>query len=105
MMFETTLSKREVEILELVARGYSNKAISEALDIRLQTVKNHLSNIFAKLGVNRRLSAARAHFAGTEQYAAPLRKILDGRSTNNKLPIHGAGGRLATVHPARRRAV
>ncbi|MCL5960906.1 MAG: response regulator transcription factor [Chloroflexi bacterium] len=53
------LTKREIEILELVNRGCSNKEISELLNIRLQTVKNHLSNIFEKLEVNRRFSAAR----------------------------------------------
>lgn len=51
------LSPRENEILRLVATGDSNKEIAEKLVISEGTVKNHLSNILAKLGAKDRLQA------------------------------------------------
>jgi DNA-binding NarL/FixJ family response regulator len=52
------LTKRENEILRLVASGFSNKKIGETLLISELTVKNHLQNIFDKLGVQNRTQAA-----------------------------------------------
>ena len=52
-----TLSPREQEIIRLVASGDSNKEIAERLVISEGTVKNHLSNILAKLSVKDRLQA------------------------------------------------
>jgi DNA-binding NarL/FixJ family response regulator len=52
------LTEREREILFLLARGASNREISEALYITGGTVKNHLSNILGKLGVRDRTQAA-----------------------------------------------
>ncbi|HEY7417828.1 MAG TPA: response regulator transcription factor [Ktedonobacteraceae bacterium] len=52
------LTEREREILVLLARGASNREISEALYIAGGTVKNHLSNILGKLGVRDRTQAA-----------------------------------------------
>ncbi len=52
------LTEREREILVLLARGASNREISETLYIAGGTVKNHLSNILSKLGVRDRTQAA-----------------------------------------------
>jgi len=52
------LSKRELQVLSLVAEGESNKKIAEALWISENTVKVHLSNILEKLQVNTRQQAA-----------------------------------------------
>ena len=49
------LTKREVEILHLLAEGLSNKEIAFRLSISEKTVKNHLSSIFSKLQVNDRM--------------------------------------------------
>lgn len=51
------LSERELELLLEVAKGYSNKEISERLFISENTVKKHLNNIYSKLGVKSRTSA------------------------------------------------
>lgn len=52
------LSAREREIVGLVAQGYKNKEMAEKMFISEQTVKNHLHNIFDKLGVSDRLELA-----------------------------------------------
>ena len=52
------LSEREKEIVQHVAQGFRNKEIGEKLFISEQTVKNHLHNIFDKLGVSDRLELA-----------------------------------------------
>ena len=52
------LSQREREIVALVAQGFKNKEMAEKLFISEQTVKNHLHNIFDKLGVSDRLELA-----------------------------------------------
>lgn len=52
------LSHREREIVELVAQGLSNKVISSRLDLSENTVRNHLSNIMEKLGMQNRVQVA-----------------------------------------------
>jgi two-component system, NarL family, response regulator DegU len=52
------LTKREVEILQLVAEGLSNEEIGKKIFISRKTVKTHLANIFDKLQVNNRFKAA-----------------------------------------------
>lgn len=60
------LSAREIEVLELVARGKSNRDIGRELFLSEATVKSHLVHIFTKLGVNSRTRAvAAARDAGT----------------------------------------
>lgn len=54
---ELGLSKREMEILELTAKGLSNKEIADRLFLSLNTIKTHLSNMFLKLDVQRRTQA------------------------------------------------
>jgi DNA-binding NarL/FixJ family response regulator len=51
------LSAREIEVLDLIARGNSNKEIARALKISDQTVKNHITSILRKLAVNDRTQA------------------------------------------------
>ena len=56
----TTLSPREMDVLMELERGGSNKHIARALDMTEHTVKFHLTNLYRKLGVNRRTEALRA---------------------------------------------
>ena len=59
------LSRRELEILNLIAQGFSNNDIAERLFLALTTIKGHNQNIFGKLGVKRRTEAvARARELG-----------------------------------------
>jgi len=55
---KSSLSRREKEISKLLAKGASNRDIAEELHISEHTVKNHLANIFEKIGVNSRVQAA-----------------------------------------------
>jgi DNA-binding NarL/FixJ family response regulator len=54
---KTALSGREIEVLELVARGGSNKELARELHLSEATVKSHLIHIFEKLGVTDRTAA------------------------------------------------
>jgi DNA-binding CsgD family transcriptional regulator len=51
------ISKRELEVLQLMAQGFSNQEIADKLFVSLNTVKTHSSNLFLKLEVKRRTQA------------------------------------------------
>lgn len=53
-----SLTKRELDVLKLLAVGIFNKEVGKRLEISERTVKNHVSNIFKKLGVTDRTQAA-----------------------------------------------
>lgn len=55
-----TLTRRELEVLQLVGTGLSNKEVARKLDLHEKTVKHHMTQIMAKLGVNNRTEAAMA---------------------------------------------
>lgn len=55
---EDSLTKREIEVLMLLAEGLYNKEIAYTLEISEKTVKNHVSNIFKKIDVSDRTQAA-----------------------------------------------
>lgn len=57
MIARLELSKRELEILGLLAKGHSNQEIASELFVSLSTVKTHLQNLFEKLDVKRRTQA------------------------------------------------
>jgi DNA-binding CsgD family transcriptional regulator len=58
----SALTRRERQVLRLVAAGSTNKAIGEALSISERTVERHVSNIFNKLGVSSRAAATAAAY-------------------------------------------
>jgi DNA-binding NarL/FixJ family response regulator len=67
------LSHRELQVLRLVSKGMANKQIGRALGITERTVKVHLGNVFRRIGVTDRTSAAlwaREHLGG-EDTATP----------------------------------
>ena len=57
LISELELSKREMEILSLLAQGSSNQEIATKLFVSLSTVKTHIQNLFEKLEVKRRIQA------------------------------------------------
>jgi pimeloyl-ACP methyl ester carboxylesterase/DNA-binding CsgD family transcriptional regulator len=81
------LTPREREVLEIVAQGLDNYAIAARLSISEKTVRNHVSVIFSKLGVNSRAQAvARARDAGLGRGNA------DRHSQVEPVPIVGGKG-------------
>jgi DNA-binding NarL/FixJ family response regulator len=69
------LTKRELEILRMVADGASNGSIARRLWVTEQTVKFHLSNVYRKLGVANRTEAS--HYAHVNQLIEPVRQLAD----------------------------
>jgi DNA-binding NarL/FixJ family response regulator len=69
---ETGLTARELEVLEMVARGLPNRAVAEELFLSDQTVKRHLRKVYRKLGVANRTEAART------AYRLGLHGVTDG---------------------------
>jgi len=57
LISQLQLSKRELQILNLLAQGHSNQEIAAKLFVSLSTVKPHIQNLFEKLEVKRRIQA------------------------------------------------
>lgn len=68
-----TLTRRERDIVNLLADGATNKQVAQELDISERTVKGHLSNVFMKLGVSDRLNLV-LYVKGARQYQALTRR-------------------------------
>ena len=56
--YPRSLTARELQVLELIAHGYTNTKIARSLKISPHTVKSHVDHIFNKLGKNDRTQAA-----------------------------------------------
>jgi two-component system, NarL family, nitrate/nitrite response regulator NarL len=83
------LGAREQEIVQLIDRGLSNKAIAQQLNIGLATVKNHVHNILEKLSVTRRGEAvavlrATAPRTATREVSPPYHSAPDNRARTNE---------------------
>ena len=68
------LTAREIEIIELVKKGYTNSAIGNELYISINTVKKHLNNIFQKSGVMNRVELLNKLFK--ERLKKPLHVLI-----------------------------
>ena len=70
------LTKRELQIVSLLIAGYGNKAIADKCGIRERTVKQHLTNMFEKVGVSNRLELAlfalHEHLVPTDDAGRPV---------------------------------
>ena len=54
---DKNLTKREIEILELVASGFSNQIIAAKINVSVHTVKSHLESIYRKFEVHNKIQA------------------------------------------------
>jgi non-specific serine/threonine protein kinase len=70
---DATLTRREREVLPLVAQGLSNRQIADELSIGERTVEGHVANILAKWGLATRTQLAVAATAGDQPGDAPRR--------------------------------
>ena len=94
----TMLSPRETEVLACIARGLTNRETARTLAIAEETVKKHVSQILAKLGLQDRTQAAIIALQGR---LIPLDRALDRAASpdsrrpprNSNQPTQGGGGR------------
>ena len=56
---DTPLTPREVEVLRLIAQGYTNRQIAESLELSVRTVESHRANVMGKLGLHTRVQLVR----------------------------------------------
>jgi DNA-binding NarL/FixJ family response regulator len=73
VMGDALLSQREEQVLDLLARGLSNRDLARELKLSEHTVKNHLFRIFDKLGVSNRMEAVLYAMNNSKQKAIPSR--------------------------------
>jgi two-component system, NarL family, nitrate/nitrite response regulator NarL len=87
------LTARELQIVELIDDGLSNKEIASVLRIEVATVKNHVHNVLEKLHVSRRAeAAARVRTAFRERRSDRIQLLHGGvRRRAVDLEIHGGG--------------
>lgn len=74
-MAKTTLSKREVEIMDLMSRGLSEKEIADRLCVSHGTINNHTRHIRDKLGVNKNTEVILYYIAKQNQRSFSLKEI------------------------------
>jgi DNA-binding NarL/FixJ family response regulator len=92
------LTRRELEILQLVSEGRSNRQVAEILWVTDQTVKFHLANVYRKLGVRSRFDAAHwARANGLLEAAEPSEMIMSAGATVNG--IGNGGAKLVSLRP------
>ncbi|MGB9185513.1 MAG: helix-turn-helix transcriptional regulator [Solirubrobacteraceae bacterium] len=65
------MTRRELEILTLVATGQTSRKIADQLEIKLPTVKRHLLNIYRKLGTANRVQASNLYHLAHPQWTSP----------------------------------
>ena len=90
---DSILSKREEQVLHLLADGLSNRELAKALSLSEHTIKNHLFRIFDKLGVSSRIEAVlyavsqrEQRLAGGPQAVVPMRES-GMRVRSGSLPV------------------
>jgi len=75
----TRMTKRERQVIELIADGNTNKEIAQKLNLSLHTVKSHVHNILEKLSLNTRMQIAKhAHFSEAYKTATDTTSYLNG---------------------------
>lgn len=95
------LTRRELEILQLVSGGRSNRQVAQILWVTDQTVKFHLANVYRKLGVRSRFEAARwARENGILDVVADTGEAISASEAAGKSNGHGA----TAIVPLRRAA-
>jgi DNA-binding NarL/FixJ family response regulator len=72
------MTKREKQVIELIADGYTNKEIAQKLHLSTYTVKSHVHNILEKLSLSTRVQVAKhAHISDQYKIAIDTTSLLD----------------------------
>ena len=72
------MTKREKQVIELIADGYTNKEIAQQLHLSTYTVKSHVHNILEKLSLSTRVQVAKhAHISDQYKTAIDTTSLLD----------------------------
>jgi len=72
------ITKRELEVVELIAEGYTNKEIAQKLDLSTYTVKSHVHNILEKLALSTRVQIAKhVHLAELSKSISDTTSLLE----------------------------
>jgi DNA-binding NarL/FixJ family response regulator len=74
-LFLKELTKRELEILNLIAEGYSNSAMASILYIDIKTVRHHINNIYSKLKTEEDFKLKHPRVRATRRYLAMKGKV------------------------------
>ena len=104
------LTRRELEIVSLVAQGFRNKEIATRVSLSEQTVKNHLHNIFDKLAISDRMELAlyavyqNIHTPPTAGHSPPSRRQAPGALHRNESRLRAYPG-SSTCSQALRKSV
>jgi len=85
------LSPREMEVLDLIAAGLTNREIAERLSVSVHTVERHTANLYAKLGVRGRSEATAYALRRPTAPALPTTHLV----TKWLTPVGSVGGRMA----------
>ncbi len=95
------LSQREKQVLQLVMQGKRNKKIAEELEIKINTVRTHLRNIFPKLGIKRRFEVISITTPEENKNELPQQRIKNPLSqltrTETKVLRLSVGDTLETI--------
>jgi DNA-binding NarL/FixJ family response regulator len=101
----TTLSGRELEVLELVADGRANKEIAERLHLSEFTVKRHIQNILRKIGARSRWEASASYLAQRRELPARIPLVVSEEDETSPTERNGFGqGEVDGSSPVLRRA-
>jgi len=74
----TRMTKRELEVMELIAEGFTNKEIAQKLDLSSYTVKSHVHNILAKLALSTRVQIAKhVHLSELSKSTSDTTSLLE----------------------------
>jgi len=72
------MSKRELELMELIAEGFANKEIANKLNISTHTVKSHVHNILEKLALSTRTQIAKyVHLTESQESSANTNSLFE----------------------------
>jgi len=75
------LTRRELEVLNLLAQGYTNLALAEALCVDIKTIRHHLNNIYSKLKADADFNYKHPRVSAARLYLEEIGELISSRSS------------------------